>query len=234
MSDETRRVVKEFPVAMRPRERLKNDSPMALADHELLAILLGSGTRKTNVLDLASNILLASGGLKGLPAMTLESLSSIHGVGFGKACTVLSLVELAKRIELTRNGELPESISSSNDAARRFFALLREANQEVFMVLFLDTKNHVIAVEQIFVGTLNCSLVHPRDVFRQAVRHNAHSILCGHNHPSGDVRPSQEDFGLTERLIEAGKLLDIPLLDHLIIGKTAASYYSFREEGKIR
>ncbi len=233
MSNEIKRVVKEFPAELRPRERLKNDSPMSLADHELLAILLGSGTKKTNVLDLASNILFASGGLKGLPTMTLESLSSIHGVGFSKACTVLSLVELAKRIELTREGALPESIGSSDDAARRFFALLREANQEVFMVLFLDTKNHVIAVEQLFVGTLNCSLVHPRDVFRQAVRHNAHAILCGHNHPSGDVRPSREDLSLTERLVEAGTLLDIPLLDHLIIGKTATQYYSFREEGKI-
>lgn len=233
MSNETKRVVKEFPVEMRPRERLKNDSPMALADHELLAILLGSGTRKTNVLELASNILFASGGLKGLPTMTLKSLSSIHGVGFSKACTILSLVELAKRIELTRDGALPEFIGSSDDAARRFFALLREATQEVFMVLFLDTKKHVIAVEQIFVGTLDCALVHPRDVFRQAVRHNAHAILCGHNHPSGDVQPSREDFSLTKRLSDAGNLLDIPLLDHLIIGKAATDYYSFRKEGKI-
>lgn len=221
--------IKSLPESMRPRERLQKGSAAALTDYELVAILLGSGVKGINVLDVAQNVLQKADGVKGLPDLTLEELSGIRGLGPARATVIKAAGELARRIQLEREHPEPEKITGSVDASRIAFNRLRYEKQEVFAVIFLDTKNRVIAVEAVFQGTLNASLVHPRDIFRLAVRHNAHAIICAHNHPGNDPTPSEADDAITQRLMEAGELLGIGMLDHVIVTGYPHIYYSYRD-----
>lgn len=221
--------VREMPANVRPRERLMQGSARVLEDHELLAILLGSGTTKMPVLALAESILEEAGGLAHLPDMTVKQAMQLHGVGPGKACTILATAELGRRIALAQSGTQQTRISGSRDAARLFYGASARHEQEVFLAMYLDVRNQVLALDELFVGTADRSLVHPRDLYRQAVRYNARSVIVCHNHPSGDVSPSGEDLLLTKRLAKAGDLLDIELLDHIIIGRDIECYYSFKE-----
>lgn len=231
--DKQNKTIKNFPEELRPRERLKKYGASALADYELLSIILGSGSVRQNVLDMSRDILVRFEGWGGLDVITMEQLKSVHGIGFGRACTILSLVEISRRMGQVRIGDIPQQISDSDSAAKVLRSMLINGEQECFMVLFLDTKNHVISSETLFRGTLDYSVVHPRDIFRQAVRHNARSVLCAHNHPSGDIKPSREDEKITYRLIESGKILEINLLDHLIVTHKSDQFFSFRESGTL-
>lgn len=235
MNSTSRFRVTERPAEMRPRERLLYDSPLNLSNAELIAILLHTGTAGCDVLELADEVLVRFDGLEGLGKASAQELLSIKGVGPGKACMVLAAVEISRRLTKAGRGYTKPRVTGSVAAARVLRDHMTRADQETFHALFLDTKNTLIVHKELFVGTLNCSLVHVRDIFRDAVRYNAAGIIVGHNHPSGDVSPSREDIEMTYRICEAGKLLDIPVLDHIIIGSLNDDrFLSMNEEGYIK
>lgn len=225
--------IKDFPEQLRPRERFFSYSASNLSDYELLAILLQSGSAKLNALELAQEVLCRAGSLQGLKKMGKAELCQIHGIGEGKAAAILSLVEIAKRMSFEEIIEDPEVMNTPRRAVAVFELNLKKPHQEVFQAAYLDAKLNIVACEEVFVGTVNYSLVHLRDVFRNAVKHNAHSIIVGHNHPSGDVSPSKEDRGMTEKLVDAGKLMGIPVHDHIIFNTKTDAYFSFKEKALI-
>ena len=225
----TRRLtIKDLPPTERPRERLIASGTSVLSDAELLAILLRSGTEQETAVDLAERILVEIGGLGNLPRCGLEELTTVKGVGPAKAVTLLAAAELAVRISSRLRTE-KVVISSPRDVAGLVMEEMRHYLREHFRILLLDTKNKVIGVEEISIGSLNASVVHPREVFRPAIRRACASLILIHNHPSGDPTPSQEDLEVARRLREAGKLLGIEVLDHLIIGD--GKFTSLREQG---
>lgn len=218
------------PKESQPRERFLTNGPSHLADHELLAILLRTGTKEESVLQLAMRILHHFGGFRLLKDATIEEMTGIKGVGEVKAVQLLTAFELGKRVNRLRFHER-YSIRSPEDCATYMMDEMRFLTQEHFITLFLNTKNQIIHRQTIFIGGLNSSLVHPREIFKEAVRRSAASIICLHNHPSGDPNPSKEDIDVTKRLSECGKIMGIELLDHLIIGEY--KYVSLKEKGYI-
>lgn len=220
--------MKDVPKTERPRERLLQFGASHLSNQELLAILLGSGTKKESVMGLSSRLLMHFEGLKLLSEATIEELLSIRGIGQAKGVTLLAALEVGKRIHQYK----PEEryvIRSPEDGADYVMEEMRSLNQEHLVALFLNTKNQVIHQQTIFIGSLNASIVHPREIFREAVKRSAASVVCAHNHPSGDPSPSQEDIHVTRRLVEAGKIMGIELLDHLVIGNNR--FISLKEKG---
>ena len=220
--------MKDVPKTERPRERLLQYGSSHLSNQELLAILLGSGTKKESVMGLSSRLLMHFEGLKLLSEATIEELLSIRGIGQAKGVTLLAALEVGKRIHQYK----PEEryvIRSPEDGADYVMEEMRSLNQEHLVALFLNTKNQVIHQQTIFIGSLNTSIVHPREIFREAVKRSAASVVCAHNHPSGDPSPSQEDIHVTRRLVEAGKIMGIELLDHLVIGNNR--FISLKEKG---
>ena len=219
----------EIPAENRPRERLQNLGAKALSEAELLAIILQKGTRNENVIDI-SNRLIARYGIEKLPLLSLKELQAINGIGPAKAMQITALFELGKRCSGISNGS--KTITSAKDVYDYAAPKLQNSDREQFIVLLLDTKNRVVKSETISIGTLNASLVHPREIFKSAIRESANAIILVHNHPSGDPAPSNEDEIVTSAIKEAGKLLNIPVLDHVIIGRN--NYYSFAKEGKLK
>jgi len=220
--------MKDVPKEERPRERLLRYGESHLSNQEILAILLGSGTKEESVMDLANRLLMHFEGLKLLSEATIEELTSIKGIGNAKGIVILAALELGKRIQQYK----PEDkyiIRSPEDGADFVMEEMRNLNQEHLVVLFLNTKNQIIHRQTIFIGSLNASIVHPREIYREALKRSAASIICAHNHPSGDPSPSQEDIHVTRRLVEAGKIMGIELLDHLVIGNH--SFTSLKEKG---
>ena len=218
--------VKEMPTDERPRERLARMGAQALSTAELLAIILRTGVGGENVLAMAGRILAQFDGLAGLARADFSELAAVHGLGPAKSAQVMAALELGRRLM----AEAPEErwqIRSPGDAARVLMPALGYLEQEQFAVLYLDTRNRVVAQEMLYKGSLNTSLVRIAEVFRGAVRRNCAALIVAHNHPSGDPSPSPEDVALTRRLIEAGKLLEIDVLDHLVIGQNR--YVSLRE-----
>lgn len=225
-----RLTIKEMPEDLRPRERLQKMGAQSLSDAELLAIILGSGSQAESALDLASRILLAGEGLAFLANATMEELLMLKGVGVAKAAQIKAAVELGKRLA-THRLEGKVSVSSPQNAALILMEEMRFLDREHFKVMLLNTKNHCISIETISIGTLNASLVHPREVFKLAIKKSAASIILAHNHPSGDSKPSKEDIEVTRRLVEAGKIIGIEVLDHLILGN--GSFTSLKETGRM-
>lgn len=223
--------LKEIPKIERPRERLINFGAESLSNEELLSILLKTGTKDVSVKELASTILNKIGEINKLSEMNYHVLSSIPGVGSAKACTLLAVVELSKRIT-RKNASLNNVIIKSADIAFDYFRyIFKDQKQEYFYVIYLDNKKRVIENKLLFKGTLNQSIVHPREVFKSACILSASSIICVHNHPSGNVEPSREDINLTKRLSEIGILMGIKVVDHLIISDD--NYFSFLENNLI-
>lgn len=220
--------LRDVPKEERPRERMLRYGASALSNAELLAILLRTGTKSESAVTLAQHLLNKSEGLRQLVDMKTEQLTSIKGIGIAKALQVQAAFELAKRLARSRVDAMA-AVRSPQDVANLLMEELRYFKKEHFVCLFLNTKNQVIAKETLSVGTLNASLVHPREVFRAAIERSSASIICAHNHPSGDPTPSPEDIDITNRLKEAGELIGIELLDHLIIGDH--SYVSLKELG---
>nr|WP_276208121.1 DNA repair protein RadC [Gracilibacillus thailandensis] len=220
--------MKEVPKEDRPRERLLEHGPEHLSNQELLAILLGSGTQKENVHQLAEKVLQHFEGLRMLKDVTIEELTEIKGIGQVKGVNILAAVEFGKRIQQFKEKER-YVIRSPEDGANYVMEEMSSLKQEHFVTIFLNTKNQVIHRQTIFIGSLNASIVHPREVFREAIKRSAASIICAHNHPSGDPTPSQEDIHVTKRLSESGKMIGIELLDHLIIGDH--KFISLKEKG---
>jgi DNA repair protein RadC len=225
-------MLKELPSDERPREKMLAKGSAALSNAELLAILLRTGTKADSVLRLAERLLKKHEemGLAGLAVLTPQEMSRIKGIGLAKAVTISAAVEIGKRLASLVPGDRPV-IRSPLDAANYMMPKLRFEAKEHFIVILLSTKNHIIATPTISVGTLNASLVHARELFKEAINYSAASVILIHNHPSGDPSPSKEDIELTQKLVQAGKVLDISVLDHVIIGDN--KYVSLKEKGII-
>lgn len=231
MSEDKKISIKDRPQDLQPRERLMSEGAGALSNAELFAILLNTGTSEKNVLELAEDVLLYAGGLEGMLGQSIKSLCTIKGIGPAKATTLLAAVEIARRILKLERRKKHDVIDSAAAAAVALRVNLQTAEQEAFQVLYLDVKNRLLGTCELFRGTVNGTNVHPRDVFREAVKYNAVSVIVGHNHPSGDIRPSSADEALTRRLAEAGKIMGIPLLDHVIVSDwSSEDYFSFKEK----
>ena len=212
----------------RPREKLARAGAAALGDNELVALVLGQGQPRTSALDLANTVLAAVGSVAALARATHDELTRIHGIGAARAAQVLAAVELGRRSMAHAARERPQMTSPRSMAE---YLLPRYGNRRVeqFGVVLLDTKHRVLRSTILSVGTLDASIVHPREIFREAVAGGAAAIVLFHNHPSGDPEPSREDTRLTDRLIAAGALMGIDVIDHVILGD--ARYFSYREKG---
>ncbi|MFK2824529.1 DNA repair protein RadC [Bacillus sp. B190/17] len=221
-------MIRDVPAEDRPRERLITNGASSLSNHELLAIILRTGTKSESVLQLANRLLQTFEGLRLLKEASLEEITSIKGIGKAKAVQIMSALELGRRISQLKF-EDRYVIRSPEDGANYVMEEMRFLTQEHFVCLYLNTKNQVLHKQTLFIGSLNASIVHPREVFKEAFRRSAASIICIHNHPSGDPGPSREDIDVTKRLAECGKILGIELLDHLIIGEK--KFVSLKEKG---
>ena len=207
--------IKEIALEQRPRERLKNHNTDSLSDAELLAILLQNGSPGENVIDL-SNRLISTFGVDKLNSLSLQELMKIKGIGLAKASKLIVAFELSKRIN---SGKICEKVvKNPSDIAKHYMEKLKDLKKEYFIAVFLDSKNKIIKDEVISIGTLNSSLVHPREVFKEAIKQSANSIILVHNHPSGNIEPSDEDCRVNKVLVETGNLVGIKVLDHLIVG----------------
>jgi len=217
--------IKDIPKIERPREKLAARGPQNLKDEELLAILLGTGVEGKNVIEIAKQIL-NKYSKKRLLKLTYSDLSKIKGIGPAKACTILAAIELVKRGLKIGEATLPIIQSTKDVMAQAVY--LRDRTREHLMTIYLNARNEMVWKKQsTFIGTLNANLVHPREIFNEALEHNASSVILVHNHPSGDPEPSQDDLEITKRITEAGKIMGIDVLDHIIITKT--KIFSFKE-----
>jgi len=221
--------IKDLPKDIRPRERLAAAGPHSLSNGELLAIILGTGTHRESALTLA-NRLLSPSGLRYLAEASVEELSSIKGIGPAKAAQIKAALEMGKRMAASSSEARP-SVCSPRDASNLVMEDMRYLDRESFRVILLDTKNHVLGIETVSLGSLNASIVHPRELFRHAIRRSAAAVILVHNHPSGDPTPSREDLEITRRIRDAGQLLGIDVLDHLVIGDNR--FVSLKETGFI-
>jgi DNA repair protein RadC len=195
-----------------------------------LAIILRTGHREETAIHLAERVLSQAGGLRYLPDYSLEELQEIKGIGLAKAGQIKAALELGRRMASTLREEGVQ-IGSPQDVANFLMEEMRYYHKEYFKIILLNTKNKIISIEDISVGSLNSSIVHPREIFNPAVKKSAAALILVHNHPSGDTQPSNEDMEVTKRLIEAGKVLGINILDHIIVGE--GRYLSFKERGLI-
>ena len=216
--------IKDLPKTERPREKLIKKGASALHKEELLAILLRTGIKGKNVLQVANDILQKYGDVK-LTNVTFQELRNMRGVGPTKATQLLAALELGKRIYRQKD-EKDIFINSPEDVVKQI-EHIRENKKENFIALYLDARNRLIQKETISIGTLNASLVHPREVFEPATKYLAAQVIIAHNHPSGDTEPSEEDLDITKKLVEAGKILGIEIADHVIVTKTG--FTSFKE-----
>ncbi|MGG1515774.1 DNA repair protein RadC [Paenibacillus oryzisoli] len=221
-------MLREVPAEDRPRERMLNYGAGALSHAELLAILLRTGTVSESAIHLANRVLSECGGLRGLVDMSRDQLTQIRGIGDAKALQIQAGIELGRRLARSTFDVRP-TIRSPKDIAEFMREDMRYLQKEHFVCLFLNTKNQILAKETLSMGSLNASIVHPREVFRAAIKCSSASIVCVHNHPSGDPTPSPEDVNLTARLVEAGSIIGIDVLDHVIIGDQR--YISLKEQG---
>jgi DNA repair protein RadC len=212
----------------RPREKLVRLGVAGLGDNELLAAVIGSGSRGRPALDLANAVLSACGGVHGLTRVSHDDLRRVRGVGMARAAQMLAAVELGRRT-LRRPGAEREPLTSPADVAALLLPQFGAHRVEHFGIVLLDTRHRVLRTTLLTVGSADCSVVHPRDVFREAANAAAAAIVLFHNHPSGDPTPSREDAQLTRRLVMAGEIMGVPVLDHLVLADSR--YYSFREAG---
>ena len=221
------KTIKEIPLNDRPREKMAANGAAVLTDAELIAILLRTGTAEKSAIDIASEMTADGGLYKRLAGITrLNELTNIKGLGQAKAATVLAALEIGRRIASAKPIEKIH-LSCPQDVADFLMPRLRYAAKEQFVVILLNNKNKVIGTEVVSEGSLSSSIVHPREVFAPAILHHAAAIMVAHNHPSGDSKPSIEDEEVTRQLLRSGKVLGIPMIDHVIIGD--GNYYSFLE-----
>ena len=224
--------IREMPQEERPREKLAAHGAAALTDPELIAILLRTGVVGANAVEVGRELLKRYGSLAGLSRCTVDELAKIRGVGFAKAVQLVAAFGLGQR--LARETLSKQKIDSPELANELVGAEMRRLHKESLRVILLDTRYHLIRIEEVSIGSVNESIAHPRDVFRPALVSSAYAVIVVHNHPSGDPSPSQTDHSLTRRLAEAAELLQIKLLDHIIIGapsEQGAGYFSFKEAG---
>ncbi len=222
-------LIKDIPKSERPRERLKKYGRENISNEELLSIILNTGTKNKSVKDISNLILSKINDITDLKDITLNSLKQIDGIGEVKAIKILASIELGKRVYMDKN-----LVNIKMDTPEKIYNYMKNEvegkNQEYFYAIYLDSKKNLIDKKLLFIGTLNKSIVHPREIFKYAYLLSASSIICVHNHPSGDTIPSKEDLNLTKALVEIGKIQGINIIDHIIIGK---NYYSLYQNGDL-
>jgi DNA repair protein RadC len=221
--------IHDLPVSERPRERLQMLGVEALSAQEILALILGRGIAGESVMVTAQRLLSHFGSLKGVAGASLEELSQVRGIGMAKGAQLKAAVELANRVEGYSETSARHVVKTPEDVALLVRGRLKEKKKEYFLALLLDTRNQLIRTAEISVGSLDSSIVHPREVFKEAVSASAASVIFVHNHPSGDTEASEDDIKLTGRLKEAGEIMGIDVLDHIIIG--GKKYLSLKREG---
>jgi len=221
-------MIKDLPEDERPRERLIKYGADVLSNAELIAIILGTGTKSESAILLAQRLIKDDRGIKFIIDSGVERLSSIKGIGIAKAVKLKAALELGRRL-MAYSSNYNFTIKSPEDVINLVMDDMRYLNKEHFKIIMLNTKNRVIAIDTISVGSLNSSIVHPREVFKAAIERASSSIILVHNHPSGDPTPSKEDLDVTKRLFESGNILGIKVLDHIIIGNGKG--ISFKEKG---
>jgi DNA repair protein RadC len=228
--DEGRKLmrIEEIPAEDRPRERLRTFGAEALSVRELLAIVIGSGGHTAGAMELADQVVSRFGTLRDLSGASVERLSQVNGIGLARACRVRAAVELGRRVIKAARGER-RTVRGPEDAAALVMDDMRNLDREHFKVILLDSKNAVISMETISIGTVNASLVHPREVLKPALEKSATSMILVHNHPTGSTTPSREDILLTRRFAKCGRILGIDIVDHIIIGD--GDYTSMKESG---
>lgn len=228
--------LKTLATGDRPQERLEKHGPHALSDSELLAMLLRSGTRGHDVLTLATRLIAEAGSLAGLIRWSETDFKKLKGIGRVKALQLITVMEIARRVLAREAGDTQPQLDNAAKVAGFLRARAHGQLVEKFWVLSLNRKNRLIKCTEITSGTATNTLAHPREVFRETIRESATAVICAHNHPSGDPSPSAADVRMTRQLAEASKIMEIPLVDHVILGHPAidpigSGYYSFREAG---
>ncbi|MBI3585349.1 MAG: DNA repair protein RadC [Nitrospinae bacterium] len=230
MNEKSSFTIHDLPKPERPRERLRNFGPEALSAQELLTLVIGRGIPGKSVINIAQELLSRFGNIKAISEATIEELSQIKGIGFAKAAQIKACFELGKRQDL--EPELKDfDIKNPQSVVKAIQSSIKDKAKEHFKLILLNTRNKIIGISTVSIGTLNSNLVHPREVFKDAISHSAASVVFAHNHPSGDPEPSEDDLTITKRLIEAGKILGIEVTDHIIITKNG--FFSFKEKGLI-
>ena len=223
--------IKDLPKDERPYEKLINNGASSLTNEELLAILIRTGTSNRNAKELATQILKEVSDIGQLSNMNYSTINKIKGIGNKKSCVILSAIELGLRINNYRPSIINQTFNSSNIVYTYYQSKLYDKKQEYFYVIYLDNAKKIIKEKLLFIGTINYSIVHPREVFKEAYLCSASSIICVHNHPTGNVNPSKEDIEITKNLYNVGLLLGIKLVDHVIVGSN--NYFSFLENNVI-
>jgi DNA repair protein RadC len=222
--------VRDLPKPERPRERLQKIGAENLSAQELLALVIGRGIPKKSVMTIAQELISTFGNVNAISQATLEELCQIKGIGIAKAAQIKASFELAKRENLETDEENFD-IKNPEAVCKVISSSIKEKAKEHFKLILLNSRNKKIGISTISIGTLTTSLVHPREVFKEALAHSAASVILAHNHPSGDPEPSEDDLKITRKLVESGKILGVEVIDHIIVGKN--SFYSFREKGLI-
>lgn len=220
--------IKDLPLDDRPREKLILRGPQSLSDSELIAIILRTGTKGKSVVQISQEIIKKSGNLASLAVKTVSAFTKDEGIGKDKAATLAAVFEIAKRVNAQIKWFSDVKITSPEEVAKIFIPLLKDEIKEHFFVLCLNSANKIIKYENISIGNLNSSVVHPREVFKVAIDNNSANIIVLHNHPSGNLEPSNEDISITKKLVESGKILGIEIFDHIIIAGN--QYLSFVEK----
>jgi DNA repair protein RadC len=229
MSDsESSFTIHDLPAEERPRERLKKFGARALSGPELLALVIGRGIAGKSALTIAQELLRRFKNIRGISEATIEELSGIGGIGLAKAAQLKACFELGRRQDLADEPSKYE-LTSPQAVVKAVRASIQDKAKEHFKLVLLNVRNVILDISTISVGTANASLVHPREVFKKAIAHGASSVVLAHNHPSGNPEPSEDDVKLTQRLVEAGRLLGIEVLDHIIV--TTRDFVSFKERG---
>ncbi|HOK62532.1 MAG TPA: DNA repair protein RadC [Soehngenia sp.] len=229
--DDKKYTIKEMPINERPREKLIAYGPESLSNAELIAVIIRTGQGNSTAIDLANRVIgLDKRGIVHLAEASIDDLKQINGIGECKAAQIIAALELAKRIKKVNPYENIR-ILEPYQIAQILIEEMKFLTKEHFNIVLLDTKNQVISIENISIGSLNSSIVHPREVFKEAIKKSSNSIILAHNHPSGDVTPSDEDITITHRLIKSGDIIGIKVIDHIIVGNE--NYLSMKEKNYI-